>query len=801
MKKCMQIRLAMITLTFILAVILSGAVSAATYNTDTSLSLSTSTAYVGQSVTLTAHLTYYHYGSHNLAGQTIHFIVDGVEVGTGTTNSNGYATYTYTPGSSGTDHVQASFSGATFGGNTYRSSSDFANLNVADTYNTDTSVSLSTSSAYVGDHVTLTARLTRQGTNNPIPNQLIHFTVNGAEVGTGYTNYQGYATCTYTPGSSGLKNVQASYNGGWRYSDYYKSSSSNVQTLNVGNSYNTHTTLSFNHDPAVPGNQIICTAHVTYQVSGPDPAVPDGLIVTFTADGNPIGSGITNNGYATCTYTAGSDANIQANFATQYSDGNRYSASHDDASLDVHSTTTTLTINPNPTNVGNSVTLSSHLTRTSTGSNLGNRIIHFIVNGVDVGTGTTNDYGWAYYTYTPLNSGNEIIQALFYGSLDNSRGYDYDYDYYKSSSSTTETLTVNANSTNLAVDPASGYKGDSTTLRATLTSAGNPLSGKNIKFYINGVEQGSNTTDANGVATWAYNITQNVGNYPNYITALFEGDSQYLTSTGANTLTVNAIPTSLKVDNVTGNKGHCVDLKATLWDTFHDKAISGKTVDFYINDVKVGSATTDANGVATFSYCIDLVGGTYDIDAEFAADTPDDQYASSEGEGTLKVPQSNVYVITTVNKNNPTIGETITITFKLGNKGPDGAEQVIFTFVIPDGLQFVDVSGDGNYSYDAVTRTITWNLGDVPANTDPYLYLLVKPLHSGSFNINPEVSLLTYDPDLSSNIQFATVNAVKPKVNAASKTIPLQHTGLPLAGLVLAVLAIFGGLVMPRKKN
>lgn len=37
-------------------------------------------------------------------------------------------------------------------------------------------------------------------------------------------------------------------------------------------------------------------------------------------------------------------------------------------------------------------------------------------------------------------------------------------------------------------------------------------------------------------------------------------------------------------------------------------------------------------------------------------------------------------------------------------------------------------------------------------------------------------------------------------VKAASKTIPLQKTGLPLAGIVLAILAVFSGLVVPKRK-
>jgi hypothetical protein len=39
-------------------------------------------------------------------------------------------------------------------------------------------------------------------------------------------------------------------------------------------------------------------------------------------------------------------------------------------------------------------------------------------------------------------------------------------------------------------------------------------------------------------------------------------------------------------------------------------------------------------------------------------------------------------------------------------------------------------------------------------------------------------------------------------VNAASttKTVPMQHTGMPIAGLVLAILAVIGGTLAPRKK-
>ena len=45
--------------------------------------------------------------------------------------------------------------------------------------------------------------------------------------------------------------------------------------------YDTDTSLTLSHNSSAPGDQINLTAQVTYQVSGPDPAVPAGLEVVF----------------------------------------------------------------------------------------------------------------------------------------------------------------------------------------------------------------------------------------------------------------------------------------------------------------------------------------------------------------------------------------------------------------------------------------------------------------------------------------------------------------------------------------
>ena len=92
------------------------------------------------------------------------------------------------------------------------------------------------------------------------------------------------------------------------------------------------------------------------------------------------------------------------------------------------------------------------------------------------------------------------------------------------------------------------------TLSATLTSGGNPVSGKTITFSANGRDGGSAITDANGVASVVVSFTppgagqkdsappdprpRAPGTYPGGAVANFIGDSIYATATGSNTLIV-----------------------------------------------------------------------------------------------------------------------------------------------------------------------------------------------------------------------------------------------------------------------
>ena len=348
----------------------------------------------------------------------------------------------------------------------------------------------------------------------------------------------------------------------------------------------------------------------------------------------------------------------------------------------------------------------------------------------------------------------------------------------------------------ITVGSVSGVYLGSVDLSATLVDEfGNVISGVLVDFLVDGVLVGSGTTDGSGLATVTYTpITENPSSNPHTITAEFAGNDNYNPTSGTNDLTVAKATTEIMVDNVIGNKGKTVNLIATLKDQYGN-LLAGRTVNFLVNGVNAGSAVTDINGVANKSYFINLNGGTYNIQVDFIGD---DYYIASTAIGTLKVSQAELYVKTWASKNNPSVGESITITFKVGNRGPDAAENVVFVLKIPKGMEFVKANVDqGTFTYDKATRTITWNIGNVPVG-DPYLYLVVKVLESGKYILQPILSTDTYDPNLNSNIEAVIINAQSGSDNG--DRVPMQNTGMPIWLLLMAIMVVCGGIIIPFKK-
>ena len=104
-------------------------------------------------------------------------------------------------------------------------------------------------------------------------------------------------------------------------------------------------------------------------------------------------------------------------------------------------------------------------------------------------------------------------------------------------------------STTISSVSGSGVYAGTATLTATLTSGGSGLPGKTVVFMLNGSPAGSATTDAGGVATKTDVPLSgfNAGTFGGVVLAVFPGDANFGTSSGAGPLTVAKADTTTTV--------------------------------------------------------------------------------------------------------------------------------------------------------------------------------------------------------------------------------------------------------------
>ncbi len=164
---------------------------------------------------------------------------------------------------------------------------------------------------------------------------------------------------------------------------------------------------------------------------------------------------------------------------------------------------------------------------------------------------------------------------------------------------------------------------------------------------------------------------------------------------------------------------------------------------------------------------------------------------------TIYVPKADLYIQITSDKNNPRVGETFTLTYKLGNNGPDDATNVTITIPIPEGFHISSITGDG--TWNIVGNNIIWTFNNVTVG-DPYLYITGWTTTAGNYVFTASINSNTFNLN-SRGVNSLSINAEQ-QVNAATtNTIGMQTTGAPLAGIILAVLMVLGGFIGTRKKQ
>ncbi|RYG22774.1 Ig-like domain repeat protein, partial [bacterium] len=174
--------------------------------------------------------------------------------------------------------------------------------------------------------------------------------------------------------------------------------------------------------------------------------------------------------------------------------------------------------------------------------------------------------------------------------------------------------------------------GETAHLSAKLTVNGTPLTGHDVSFKIAGVEVGTATTDATGVASLDRKIDEGpAGTWS--VEATFSGGGGYGATSDADALSVLRAPSAVVVPSLDARVGVPVTLRATLSRTTDAKALAGKSVSFLVDGLAVGSAMTGADGVAELAFTTYFMTvGAHPVVARF---TEDDSYLASEGSSSL----------------------------------------------------------------------------------------------------------------------------------------------------------------------
>jgi len=341
----------------------------------------------GSTSTLTATIT------PTPDGGTVQFKDNGVNIGAPVSVVGGQAQLTQQFNNAGSRTITAEYSGTT----NYAASSGTTSLLVNKTA-TGTVVSTSPNPSQVGQNVQITA------TVSPSPDGgTVQFKVNGVNIGGPVSVVGGQAQTTYAFPAVGVQVVSAEYSGTSNFDTSAGSTDHTVQKTP------TTTTVVAAPNPAQVGQQVTFTATIS--------PTPDGGTVQFKVDGSNVGAPV--------SVVAGK-ATLQQTYATpgprviraEYSGTAGYEASAGETTLQVNKadTTTVLTSTPNPSLVGQPVTLKATVTPTPDGGT-----VQFNVDGTDVGAPVPVVGGVAEYVHTFDSAGVKALTAVYSGT-DNYNG-------------------------------------------------------------------------------------------------------------------------------------------------------------------------------------------------------------------------------------------------------------------------------------------------------------------------------------------------------------------------------------------
>jgi uncharacterized repeat protein (TIGR01451 family) len=253
----------------------------------------------------------------------------------------------------------------------------------------------------------------------------------------------------------------------------------------------------------------------------------------------------------------------------------------------------------------------------------------------------------------------------------------------------------------------------------------------------------------------------------------FDPDPTNNTGTITETPQQADLQVSKTVSNATPNVGDTVTFTVTLKDNGPDPATNVTVQDLLPGGLTfisatpsqgsyssatgawaVGTVTTAAPQTLQIQARVDSPGARTNAATVSAADQFDPNTANNSASATETPQQADLAVAKTVSNARPNVGDTITFTVTLTDKGPGAASAVTVSDSLPPGLSFVSFRASQG-SYDSGTGL--WAVGDIAANAPQTLQINARvdsPV--AQTNIAAISHSDQFDPDPTNNIASTT---------------------------------------------
>ncbi|WP_432035505.1 beta strand repeat-containing protein [Streptomyces cucumeris] len=529
---------------------------------------------------------------------TVTFVISGGPTLTGTLDATGMACVTTTAVPVGTHTVTATYAG----NDDVQGSTGTTSLTVNQATST-TTLDVNPDPSVCGQAVTLCAQVTVAAPGTCVPTGDVTFVISGGPTLTGTLDATGMACVTTTAIPVGTHAVTATYAG-----DTGVAGSTATGAVGVGQGSST-TAVTVTPNPSSCGEAVTICAQVT--VGAPSTCVPTGT-VTFVISGGPTLTGTLDATGMACVTTTAVPAGSHTVTAT-YAGSTDITGSSGTATVNVNqaASTTALTVSPDPSVCGQSVTLCAQVTVVAPGTCVPSGTVTFTVSGGPTLTATLDASGQACVTTTAIPVGPHTVTAGYAG------------DGGVAGSTATGSLTVNqaASTTALTITPNPSVCSQSVTLCAqvTTTAPGTCTPTGTVVFTVAGGPTLTGTLNASGQACVT---ATGLGVGPHAVTATYGGSTGVAGSTASGTATVNATPTTTTLTSSPNPSGlgQTVTFTATVAPVAPGTGTPTGTVTFVISGGPTLTGTLNASGVATVSTNA-LTSGPHTVVATYGGDT------------------------------------------------------------------------------------------------------------------------------------------------------------------------------------